>query len=587
MTEYIPSSWNLGDLFPGLKSNEIDQSLKLIEEKTEEFKNYRDKLSSDMDLHDFMNLLKIREKTSRLAGRIGQFASLSFSENTQNQEAQTFQAKVQGFMAKIQNDTMFFDLWFKELSDEEARRFLDSAGEYEYFLTEIRKFKPFTLSEAEERIINTKNVTGVTSIRRLYSTITNKYKFNVEVNGELKKMSRGELMSLVESTDPDLRARAYQELYKVFGEDGSLLGQMYQSIVKDFGNEKIDMRGYSTPISWRNLNNGIPDTAINTLLEVSKENTDIFQRYFKLKAKLLRMDKLRRYDIYAPVSEASKEYDFDYAVKLVLNSFVEFNPKVGNLAKRIFDEKHIDSEVRPNKRSGAFCSSADPAISPFVHVSYNKKVSDITTLAHELGHAIHAMLAEHHNVFNFHSTLPLAETASTFSELLLVDKLLEEESDEDVIKNILFQQISDSYATIMRQIFFALFEVEAHSMIKNDASVEELNTAYMKNLSLHFGDSVEISDEFKWEWISIPHIYVYPFYVYAYSFGKLLVLSLYKQFKKEGQSFISPYLEILSSGGSASPVDILGKAGVDIHKPEFWQGGFDVISEQISQLEKL
>jgi oligoendopeptidase F len=587
MTEYKPSSWNLNDLFPSIKSNEINKALQMIEENAEDIKSYRDKLSSSMDTQVFLELMDKREKTTRLTGRIGQFAGLSFSENTQNPDTQAFQAKVQGFMAKIWNDTMFFDLWFKQLSEDEVKRFLDIAGEYKHNLSEIRKFKPYTLSEAEEKIINTKNVTGVDTIRRLYNTITNKYVFGVEVEGEMKKISRGELMSLVQSPDPDLRARAYQELYRIFREDGPLLGQMYQSIVKDFGNEKLDMRGYTQPISWRNLNNGIPDSVINTLLEVSKDNTSVFQRFFKLKAKLLKMDRLRRYDIYAPISEVNKKYEYDYAVKLVLDSFKEFDPKIELLAKRILNEQHIDSEVRPNKRSGAFCSSADPAISPFVHVSYNRQVSDITTLAHELGHAIHAMLAEHHNVFDFHSTLPLAETASTFSEMLLIDKLLEEETNDAVKHNILFQQVADSYATIMRQIYFALFEVEAHTLINNDASVDELNKAYKKNLALQFGDSVEISDEFEWEWVSIPHIYSYPFYVYAYSFGKLLVLSLYKQYKKEGESFIPRYLEILSSGGSASPIDILNKAGVDIHKPEFWQGGYDVISDMISQLEKL
>jgi oligoendopeptidase F len=194
------------------------------------------------------------------------------------------------------------------------------------------------------------------------------------------------------------------------------------------------------------------------------------------------------------------------------------------------------------------------------------------------------MLAEDHNVFTFHSSLPLAETASTFAEMLLIDRLLSEESDEEVRQDILFSQIDDAYATIMRQIFFGLFEREAHEMVSQDASVDELADAYMKNLERQFGDSVEIGNEFRWEWVSIPHIYQVPFYVYAYAFGQLLVLALYQQYKQEGESFIPRYLEILSAGGSMSPVDILDRAGVDVRKAEFWQGGFDVLSQMVDEL---
>jgi len=257
------------------------------------------------------------------------------------------------------------------------------------------------------------------------------------------------------------------------------------------------------------------------------------------------------------------------------------------LARRVFDEQHIHSEVRKGKRGGAFCSSSDPALTPYVLVNYNKRARDVGTLAHELGHAIHAMLAEHHHVFNYHSSLPLAETASTFAEMLLTDRLLSEETDPAVRRDILFAQVNDAYATIMRQIFFALFERQAHEMVNNNASVQELSNAYMQNLKLQFGDSLSIGEEFQWEWVSIPHIYYYPFYVYAYSFGQLLVLALYKQYKQEGQPFIPRYLEILSAGGSMPPVEILDRAGVDVRKAEFWQGGFDVISEMIDQLEAI
>jgi oligoendopeptidase F len=197
------------------------------------------------------------------------------------------------------------------------------------------------------------------------------------------------------------------------------------------------------------------------------------------------------------------------------------------------------------------------------------------------------MLAAHHTLFTSFSSLPLAETASTFAEMVLIDKLLAEETDAGVRRDLLFKQVDDNYATIMRQIFFALFEREAHEMIASGASVSELAAAYMQNLHKQFGDTVDVAEEFKWEWVSIPHIYHTPFYVYAYAFGQLLVLALYQQFKKEGESFKPRYLEILAAGGSAAPMEILAKAGIDAARPEFWQGGFDVIAGMIDQLEKI
>jgi len=584
---YELGKWSLDDLFAAHDSADMKEAFETLEAQVEKFETYREKLSPTMDVEDFMSLIEEEEASTRLASRVGQYAGLWFSENTQNQDAQTFQAKVQQFMAGLRNRTMFFSLWWKSLEEDQTKRFMEVAGEYRYWLEEIRNFKPYTLTEPEEKVINIKDVTGINAIRTLYSSITNRYAFKVQVNGEEKDLTRGELMALVQGSDPDVRARAYQELYRVYGDDGLVLGQMYQMIVRDFRNENLGLRGFSSPISVRNLVNDIPDEVVNTLLKVAEQNAGLFQRFFKLKAKWLKVDKLRRYDIYAPVVSADKTFDYGEAVQMVLDSFETFSPRVAQLARRVFDERHIDSSVRKGKRGGAFCSSGDPALTPYVLVNFNGTANDVGTIAHELGHAIHAMLAEHRNVFAFHSSLPLAETASTFAEMLLIDHLLAKETDEEVRLDILFSQIDDAYMTIMRQIFFGIFEREAHEMIAQDASVEELASAYMKNLETQFGDSMEIGDEFRWEWVSIPHIYQVPFYVYAYAFGQLLVLALYQQYKQEGEAFIPRYLELLSAGGSLAPIDILDRAGVDVRKAEFWQGGFDVLSRMVDELESI
>jgi oligoendopeptidase F len=260
---------------------------------------------------------------------------------------------------------------------------------------------------------------------------------------------------------------------------------------------------------------------------------------------------------------------------------------LAQLAQRVFDRQHLDSEVRPGKRSGAFCLTAVPNLTPWVLLNFQGKAEDVTTMAHELGHAIHSMLAENHSIFTFHASLPLAETASTFGEMMLVDRLLQQESNEALRRDLLFRQVDDAYATIQRQAFFALFEKEAHAMIQQNAGVFDLADAYLDNLHQQFGDSVEISDIFRWEWISIPHLYNVPFYVYAYAFGQLLVLSLYKQYRMQGEAFKPHYLKILSSGGAEAPIKLLADAAIDIRQESFWQGGFVVISGLINQLEAL
>jgi len=266
---------------------------------------------------------------------------------------------------------------------------------------------------------------------------------------------------------------------------------------------------------------------------------------------------------------------------------VGFHPDFGKLAQRVFDQNHLDSEVRKGKESGAFCASVTPEMTPWVKLNYQGRAEDVATMAHELGHAIHAMLAEKHSVFTFHSSLPLAETASTFGEMMLVDRMLTSETDEAVRRDLLFRQVDDAYATIMRQAFFAQFEKQAHEMVMNNIPVDEISAAYMENLKEQFGEAVELSEEFKWEWVSIPHIYHTPFYVYAYAFGQLLVLALYQQYKAEGEAFKPRYIKFLSAGGSKAPAGICAEAGIDIRSEKFWQGGFDVLSKLVDELETL
>jgi oligoendopeptidase F len=583
--KFKQTCWSLSDLFSSSNSPEFKQALQELESKVSEFIQVRKELTAELQPNRFLEIIALLEEILKQRSRLGAYAELWFSEDTQEQNAQTLVGQMQQMDADFENRVLFFSLWWKELEDTIARKLIAVSGDYRYWLEKMRELKPFTLSEPEEKIINIKDVTGMHALVTLYDSITNRFTFKLKVGGKEKELTRGEIMSFVYQPDPQVRAAVYQEVYRIYKDQAPILGQMYQTLARDWRSEQVNLRKFKTPIAARNLFNGIPDDVVSTMLRVCQENTGIFQRYFKVKAKWLGIPKLRRYDIYAPVAKSTKKFDFSEASEMVLESFHEYDPQFAELALRVFESNHLDSEVRKGKRSGAFCADIIPGLTPWVLVNFNEQPEDVATLAHELGHAIHDMLTGHHTAFTSHPCLPLAETASTFGEMMLVDRLLKEEKNESVRRDLLFKQVSDSYATIMRQAFFSLFEQEAHELLSDGANVEKLSEAYIKNLKTQFGESLELSDEFRWEWVSIPHFYHTPFYVYAYSFGQLLVLSLYQQYKQEGETFKPRYKQILSAGGSLAPQRILADAGIDVHQADFWQGGFNVIDNLVKQLE--
>jgi oligoendopeptidase F len=581
------TKWSLKDLLPATAGPEFDGILAELEEVVCQLETSRPQLSPDIPEVDFIQLMSQVEAVASLSKRLGAYAYLWYAEDTQNQDALAFRGRLEKLLTDIQNRTLFFSLWWKELDDEPAERLTATSGDNAYYLDSLRRFKPYTLSEPEEKVINLKDVNGVEALVTVYEMLTNSLTFKVEIDGELKELNRSELMVYARDPRPEVRAAIYQELYRVYGEQSTVLGQIYRHVARDWASEQLSLRGYAQPISVRNLGNDIPDAIVDTLLKVCRKNAALYQRYFRLKAGWLGLDRLRRYDIYAPLRSSDKTYAFDTAAGMVLDSLGSFSPLLAQHARRVFADSHLDSEVRARKDSGAFCSSVLPGITPWVLVNYNGRINDVSTLAHELGHAVHGLMAADHSVLTFHSSLPLAETASVFAEMLLLERLLGEESDSAVRRDILARFVDDTYATVMRQAYFVLFEREAHSLIEEGQTTDYLAERYLANLEEQFGDAVELSDEFRWEWVSIPHIYHTPFYCYAYSFGQLLVLALYQQYKTLGQAFVPKYLRILAYGGSRSPAEILEEAGIDTTSDAFWQGGFDVIAGMIQELESL
>ncbi|MBN1953615.1 MAG: M3 family oligoendopeptidase [Anaerolineae bacterium] len=581
------SRWTLAALLPAHEGAEYDKTLAELEALVSEMEASRERLSPQISGEEFLALLDLSAQVTAQSLRVVSYAHLWFGEDTQNPAALGFLSRAEQLHAALCNRLLFFSLWWKGLDDEPALRLLAESGQYTYYLETLRQFKPYTLSEAEEKVINIKDVNGSNALVKLYQMITNRFSFQLEIDGEVRQMTRGELSVYYRDPRPELREAAYRELYRVYAEESAILAQIYGHVARDWDSENVDLRGFSSPIAVRNLHNDVPDAVVETLLESCRRNMSIFYRYFRLKAQWLGIERLRRYDLYAPIQAAEKSFPFSEAADLVLDCLHQFAPVLAGHAQRVFAEQHLDSEVRVGKRSGAFCASVLPGMTPWVLTNYQGKTDDVLTLAHEIGHAVHAMMAQDHPVFTFHSTLPLAETASVFSEMLLVDRWLAEESDPAARRDLLVTVIDEAYATIARQAYFVLFENQAHPQALAGATADEMGALYLQNLHEQFGDAVDVSDEFRWEWIAIPHLYRTPFYCYAYSFGHLLVLALYKQYKEEGASFIPRYLKILGYGGSASPAHIVGEAGFDMASPAFWQGGFDVLTGLLDELEAL
>jgi oligoendopeptidase F len=587
METYPQTRWNLSALLEAPSGEPLERALQDIEARTARLEAARPKLTPEIDAEQFLALLKELEDLHRAVRKVSAYGDLWFTEDTQNQNALAFMNKMEQLATNVSNRILFFTLWWKDLDDANAARLLRRAGDYTYFLQLERLFKPHTLKENEEQIINIKDVNGMGGLMTVYEMITNKYMFTLTVNGQTKTMTRDELATYFRHPDPAVREAAYAELYRVFADDGAVLAQIYANRVNDWKAEQVELRHFQTPISARNLANDIPDAAVDTLLDVARQNAVVFQRYFKLKAKWLGLAPMRRTDVYAPLAAAEVDVPWAEGLALVFDSFEKFSPVVAQEARSAFEAGHVDGEIRPGKRGGAFCAGILPELPPYVMLNYSGKARDVSTVAHELGHAVHARLAKEHSVFTFHSALPMAETASVFSEMILNERLLNENSDPAFKRDILSRMVDDAYATVMRQAFFAMFEKAAHDAIANGANTGEVCNLYVENLKTQFGDAVEIQDYFKWEWVSIPHIYQTPFYVYAYSFGQLLTLALYQRYRAEGESFKPKFLKILAYGGSASPQHILQEAGIDITSAAFWQGGFDVISGFIDQLEQL
>jgi len=576
-----PIVWDLSHVLPATKGKELQAILDRLESLTREVESWRAKLDSISTPDELDRLLALDVELGDVASRLGNYGHLAFSADTRDAEIQAFMSKMENITTEIGNRTRFFDLWWKSLPDERAAKLMPKDPEKRYYLERVRAFKPHTLSESEETIIALKDVTGESALDRIREIQTSTFKFKDPKTGNV--VTQSELTKRVYDADPAIREAAYKELWRVYSENETLLSYLYSCVVTDWHNENLKLRKYPSAINVRNKGNDVPDEAVDALLEVCRENREVFQRYFLWKAKRLGLP-ATRYHIYAPLTKDKLEVPYEQAKQKVLDVFERFSPRIAQEARKVFDERHVHVYPAEGKRGGAYCATVTSRMTPYVFLNHTGDAQSLKTLAHEMGHAIHSLLAKDRFPFVAHSTLPMAETASVFSEMLLHETLMREASPQDRV-SILSEKLAEIYATVERQAYFVIFEKEAHRLVMEGATTKELNEVYLAQLKEQFGP-VEVPDDFQREWQYIPHIYASPFYCYAYSFGMLLSLALYGMYREQGASFVPKYEKLLAGGGSQSPQDLLKPLGVDITDKKFWQKGFDVIGEMMAELEK-
>lgn len=585
--------WNLDDT---VAVDGFDNLLAELDCDLELFGAWYGRMSPGMGEETFRDYSDFSEGVSKKAYRLHYLGHLMSSADTSSPQADLLVTRARDFWRRYADATRGIDHWLKgmerpgkeRLDDGNAARLFAALPDLEYSLHRLREEERFTLSEPEERIITMKDTAVTSSLTEMRKKMAARQRYFLKPAGARRGRTvdtESEVRKHFHSPKPESREAAYRALFAEYEKSLDLYFLIYQAVVKDWAGE-AKLRGYESPIAMRNFGNQVPDEAIETLLQVCSDNRDIFHRWFTSKAKMLGVDRLRRFDIYAPLDEAEKAtFSFTEAIDLVLTTLGGFSPRFAEHAQAVVAAQHIDSHPRKNKKSGAFCATVGPDIAPYVMMNFDGTLDSVSTLAHELGHAIHSLYASHHPHAVQHAPLPLCETASTLCEMVMFDRLLEEAESDEVRKSMLAGKMDDAYGTIMRQAYFVMFEKRAHGAIAEGTTAEGLSDLYVETLKEQFGESVEIDPAFRYEWSVIPHIVNTPFYCYAYSFGDLLSLALYGEYKEQGAAFIPKIERILAAGGSEEPAKVLKDAGIDMSSREFWQKSFDILRGMQDRLE--
>jgi oligoendopeptidase F len=579
------TAWDLDPLVAGGGDDGARAQLAEALERSQAFaSSYAGKLDQ-LDSAALEQAMRELATIQELAGRAGTYAALRFSVDTSDPPRGALLQEVQERATQIETTLLFFELEWAGLEDDQAEGLLaDERLEFcAHHLRNVRRYREHLLSEPEEKILAEKSVTGASAWSRLFEELTSA--IEVQVDGSPialdvalsrlalpdRELRRGTAQAVTEALAPGLRTRAF----------------LFNTLLADKATDDR-LRRYPSWLSARNLSNEASDESVAALIAAVRGRYELARRWYRLKARLLGVERLADYDRMAAVTEDEVTYSFAQAREIVLDCYSSFSSELGALAKSFFDGRYIDAPVRPAKRGGAFCASAVPSVHPYVMLNYTSRRRDVLTLAHELGHGVHFALAAGQGIYHQGTSLTLAETASVFGETIVFGRLLEQDSSPASRLALLAENIEGTIATVFRQVAMNRFEELVHTARREqgELSVERFGELWSESQVEMLGDSVEITDGYRSWWSYIPHFIGSPGYVYAYAYGQLLALSVYQRYEQRGEEFVPRYLELLAAGGSRSPQELGEIVDVDLADPGFWDAGLDLVERQLQAAEE-
>jgi oligoendopeptidase F len=577
-------AWDLEPLVRGFGVEGINRLLETAAESTERLERYRGRIA-ELDAVELAEAMHELEALEDALGRAGSYVGLRFATDTSDPERGASMQRFQEQATALATRIIFLELEWAEVPELRATEVLqaDELDFCRYYLESARRYRSHLLTEPEEKVLTEKHVTGSSAWSRLFDEQTSV--ITVELPDGPTSLEQG--LSRLGSPDRNERRIAAEAVTVALEPGLRTRSYIFNTLMADKATDDR-LRSYDSWIASRNLSNQASDASVQALVDSVVDRYDIPQRWYKLKAQLLGVDKLADYDRNASIAEAEEEFTWSQATEIVLDSYGSFSGELADVVRRFIDENWIDAPVRPGKRPGAFCSYTVPSAHPFLLLNWTSRRRDVLTLAHELGHGLHAYLAREQGIFHQTTPLTLAETASVFGETVTFGRLLAETTDPSARLALLAESLEGQIATVFRQVAMNRFEnaVHTHRRSIGELSTEDFADAWEDTQRAMLGDAVEITPGYRNWWSYIPHFIGSPGYVYAYAYGQLLALAVYARYESQGDAFVPAYLELLRAGGSRSPEDLGRIVGVDLADPRFWDGGLAIIDAQLSAAEQ-
>jgi oligoendopeptidase F len=591
--ELQSTEWDLDPLVDGRGADGVKE---LLGEADEQASAFAERFQGKVETLDSEGLVEAMREMVRMyetVDRAASYAYLRFSTNTADPERGALLQLVQERGTAIETRVLFFELEWAALPDERADSLLaaDGLDFARHYLEKARRYRPHLLSEPEERLVAEKSVTGRGAWTRLFSEVTSAITVRLPEEAQEGEDESGDVslevaLSKLQSANRDVRRGAAEAITEGLEPGLRTRAFIFNTLMHD---KAVDdrLRNYPTWLSARNLANEASDESVQALVEAVRARNDIPRRWYKLKARLLGLDQLADYDRVAEIGEDQGAVSWHDARSLVTDCYEGFSPELGEIVRRFFDDRHVDAPVRPGKRGGAFCASTVPEIPPYVMLNYTARRQDVLTLAHELGHGVHGALAARQGILQMSTPLTMAETASVFGEQITFARLLSMASSAEDRLSLLARSVEGAIATVFRQTAMNRFEETAHTARRTEGelSVERIGELWGESQEELLGDSVKVTPGYLSWWSYVPHFMSTPGYVYAYAYGQLLAMSVYRRYEEEGASFVPRYIELLSAGGSRAPEDLAKIAGLDLTDPGFWDSGLALVEKNLEAAE--